>query len=363
LTILTTQLRRTLWASALFCLFASGANAGLTVNGQQAITANDGQTPAAGAVTADGPSLVAVVSITPLKSIVEALLPAKSSVVVLVPPGVSEHGYEIPPGKLAAMVKADLIVTVGLGLEPQVDKFLSLRKADGQRRVVFADVLGLKDDRVENGKDTDKHEGHRHDAEGNCVHGEDENDLHLWLDPTLMARLVPAVADAVIARIAARGGAADVQTAASATVTRKASELVARLNALDAEATRELTGRARSTVVVGHDAWRRFAARYKLTTVPIKGLLATEPTPASLKAATEAVRQYKLTTILVEPQLSTASAKRVAKATGVTLAMLDPLGDGASFATMRANVKAIAESLGPRTPVFVPGTAVREPAK
>src|SRR5262245_43348822 len=78
----------------------------------------------AGDADKKGAAIRAVVSIAPLKGIVEPLLPPGSSVIVLVPVGVSEHDYEIPAAKLASLTKADLVVSVGLGLDSAVERFL-----------------------------------------------------------------------------------------------------------------------------------------------------------------------------------------------------------------------------------------------
>src|SRR5262249_16988006 len=91
----------------------------LSVHGSQTPAAN----PSASAPAAA--PIHAAVSIAPLRGLIEPLLPPGSKVELLVPAGVSEHGYEIPPARLASMAKADLLVYVGMGMEPQIDKALA----------------------------------------------------------------------------------------------------------------------------------------------------------------------------------------------------------------------------------------------
>ena len=81
----------------------------------------------AGTKPREGPVRI-VVSIPPLKGVVESL--AKSlgdgvQVDLMVPVGTLEHGYEIPPSMVAKTLEADIVVYVGLGLEPQVEKILA----------------------------------------------------------------------------------------------------------------------------------------------------------------------------------------------------------------------------------------------
>src|SRR5436190_24294409 len=84
-------------------------------------------------------ALKVVVTIAPLKGLVEPLLPPGSTVTVLMQPGKSEHGYEFTPGDIAAMAKADLFVYVGLNLEGRVESTLKKQEAPKRQVVCFAD--------------------------------------------------------------------------------------------------------------------------------------------------------------------------------------------------------------------------------
>lgn len=301
-----------------------------------------------------------VVSIPPLKGLVEPLLPAGSTVELLLPPGVSEHGYEIPPGKLAAMAKADLVVFVGMGMEPQVEKSLAKNAMPGRRVIKFESVPGVmatSKPRPQANDEHDDHSGHAHDERGHCVH---ESDPHVWLDPLMAMSLVDEVARELAERRlsgADAGGAggvpgamnaAEIKAAASAQIERDpvVVNLRNRLLELHRRAQAITQRPARRTIVVAHDAFGWLAQRYKLDVVAISGLAAGEPKPEAIRDAVRVIREKSLTTIFVEPQLSTASAKRVAQLTGAKIDTLDPLGDGDYFKLMNANLDALARALG-----------------
>ncbi|MBC7834802.1 MAG: zinc ABC transporter substrate-binding protein, partial [Phycisphaerales bacterium] len=202
-----------------------------------------------------------VVSIPPLEGLVEPLLAAcpqpapeanaaPKGVTVLIPPGASEHGYEIPPAKLAELARADLVLIVGLGLEPQIEKFLaSAPSSRSDRRVVrFADEAGIAalDDDHEHADGDD----HQHD------HG--AADPHLWLDPVMCVRFVAAAHRELCIIIKERGGTAEDQRA----LDRARDELVKRLKEEDAAYRRVADaapgegGRGGGgTRVVSHDAY------------------------------------------------------------------------------------------------------------
>lgn len=297
-----------------------------------------------GAVLAGAPvpgGMRVVVSVPPLKGLVEPLLPAGSVIEVLIPPGVSEHGYEIPPSKVASLATADLVVIVGLGLEPQVEKFLAERVrgpgAGEDRRersvVVFGDVVGLK---------SEEHEHEHEHAAGEDGCGEHHHhgvDPHLWLDPVMVQKLVPALAADVRTRL-------EPGSAERARLDAAERDLLERVGAVHAEYLAALAKTERSTIVVGHDAWGRLGARYEFTTVAIAGLTASEPTPAAMQRAIGAVREHGVPVIFLEPQLNRAAGTRIASATGTPVRMLDPLGDGDWFGLMRANLVELKLALG-----------------
>lgn len=281
-----------------------------------------------------------VVSIPPLKGIVGELLTDAGIAVdveigVLIPPGVSEHGYEIPPSGAMGIAKADLVVIVGLGLEPQVEKMLAERPRDGRVVINAAQRLGLE---FPNGdSDTaDAHAHHEHDADGNCVH-DPHADPHFWLDPRLVERLIPMIAESV--RPWAQGDLA------TARLKQAEGNMVARVKEMHDRYQATLAPATRRTIVVGHDAWGHLADRYQLKTVALKGLTASEPTAKSIAAAAKAVSESGVKVVFTEPQLNQSAAKRVAGATGCTIATLDPLGDGDWFGMMDRNLKAIAGAL------------------
>lgn len=279
---------------------------------------------------ASGGPLTVVVSIPPLKGLVEPLLPMGSKVEVLIPPGVSEHGYEIPPTKLAAITGADLVVFVGLGMEPQVERLVRDHPKSERRDFSVADAVGVEAEAHDH-----DHHGHNHAPGEACEHGVDP---HIWLDPHMVKTLVMKL-DAELTGVEYR---ADGSTALSA----QARELVARIDRVHEDYTKVVAGASRKSFVVGHDAWGRLAGRYGLETIPIAGLTASEPTPSAIAAATAAAKDKGVTTVFVEPQLSQRVAKRIATTAKMKLDVLDPLGSGDWEAMMRSNLVKIGEALG-----------------
>lgn len=295
-----------------------------------------------------------VVTIAPLGALTRELLPEGAQLSVLLPPGRSEHGYEPTPEDIAALARADVVVYVGLGLEPRVEEFL--KKNPSARRVDLSMAAALKlegdehnhaadpkgaDAHAGEGHDTDDHARDEHDAHAGHAHG--TIDPHVWLDPVLVKEFVTPLADAVDHAARAAGPmSAEQETKLAAS--REA--LAKKIDALHAEYGAALGPLAGRSIVTHHGAWGRLAGRYGLKVAAVLRPIETaESTPADIAGAVAAVRERGAGAIFVEPQFNNESAKRVADAAGVKMLVLDPLGGEDYFATMRANLAALKEGL------------------
>jgi len=274
-----------------------------------------------------GPTRI-VVTIPPLEGLVRAIVPEGARITTLIAPGTSEHGYEPTPRDLADLASADVIVYVGLDLDPKIARFVREHPSLTRMDVCFAQVVGLGGEGTYD--EEHDHEEHAHDAPH-----EHALDPHLWLDPALVRRLVPALGEAMSQ---ARGDGKDAP--------RKAAALAERVTALDAELASTLAPIKGRAIVTHHNAWSRFAERYGLTVAAvIRANEGAEPTPEAIAASVEAVRSRGARGIFVEPQFSPAAAEAIARASGARLGVLDPLGKGDWFELMRANARALVETL------------------
>jgi zinc transport system substrate-binding protein len=227
----------------------------------------------------------------------------------LTPAGAEPHDLELSPDDVAAVKKAGLVLLMGHGFQPQLER--AARSANGES-LALLDTPGI-------------------DRRG--------NDPHVWLDPLRYAALVRSI-----------GGALHAEAAAE--------RLVARLHTLDREYRAGLTNCASSELVTSHAAFGYLARRYDLRQISVEGLSPeAEPAPHALARVIARVRASGATTVFAEPLASPRVARTVSRETGATVAVLDPLegltpralSRGADYFTvMRANLAALRRGLGCR---------------
>lgn len=281
-----------------------------------------------------------IVTVAPLKGLVEPLLPPGSEIEILMQPGRSEHGYEFSPSDASRLSRADLVVYIGLGLEGKLTSMLDKQQRTDREVVCVAEVLGIKSD------DHHAHDDHDHDEAGHS-HAVDP---HLWLDPSLMADLIPRLLPPV-ERAAADAGITTSKTA----FTEAGEKLVQRIRAVDEEWRTMLLPLQGAAVVTHHNAFARPAARYgfKVAAV-IREFESSEPTAADLAKVVDAIRNQHVSVIFMEPQFNPGVAEKLRAMSGVKLATLDPIGDGDWFALMDRNLAALAGNLAPMAPAEAP---------
>jgi zinc transport system substrate-binding protein len=241
-----------------------------------------------------------VAAFYPLAWAAERVARDSAEVVNLTPPGAEPHDVELSPADVETVRDALLVVYVGGGFQP------ALGDAVESRHGRSLDLL------------------------------DDEEEPHIWLDPVRFARAVAEIASAL-------DGADE-------------SELLADLDALDAEYRGGLAECKREVVVTTHAAFGQLVRRYGLTELSLAGRSPeAEPSPRQLEELVDDVRASGATTVFAEPLVSDAVAETVAREAGVALATLDPV-EGLSeerleagedyLSVMRSNLAALREALG-----------------
>jgi zinc transport system substrate-binding protein len=278
-----------------------------------------------------------VASIPPLAAIAAAV--RAEDVGSFLPPGGNPHQFEPRPSDVRRAGEADLLVTVGLGLDDWVREALEATRHSPVEILRCADHVTLLP--------LVEHSGHSGETRGpSAAHGSVESgaDPHFWLDPLEAAQVGVAIGEALARQDPAR--AVDYQ--------RRAAAFRERMHALDGEL-RELLAPVRGTrFVATHAGWAYFARRYGLEQA---GVVETapgrEPGPRTLMRLAALVRSEGVSAVIAEVQLADGSARVLSEAAGIPILRLDPFGGPGIVGResyedlLRWNARRIAEALRP----------------
>jgi zinc transport system substrate-binding protein len=261
-----------------------------------------------------------VAAFYPLEFIAQKVSPS-ADVTNVTPAGAEPHDLELTPRDIETLLRADYVLYLGNGFQPAIEDALEGNEA----ALDLLEGIELIAESEEGGHDTDEHGA------------ESALDPHVWLDPLRFAVMARVVAEATGEPEAAAG-------------------LVADLEELDGEFRDGLVECERTVLVTSHAAFGYLADAYGLEQIALTGLAPeAEPSPRDLEQLVEDVERVGATTVFFETLVSPDIAETVARETGATTAVLNPLEglteeeleDGADyFSVMRENLAALRQALG-----------------
>lgn len=272
-----------------------------------------------------------IVGFYPLEYLATSIGGSDVDVESLAQPGVEPHDMELSPKQVASVGEARLVI-YQKGLQAAVDDAVEVSEPPH-----VLDVAAVHPPTATAGEEAlpDEHE-HDHD------HGHDHGGLdpHIWLDPKVMVELAVAVRDSL----------SEVDPGHQQDFDARYQTLAAQLEQLDADYQQGLASCQRHSIVTTHEAFGHLAEAYGLTQVGIAGLSENEPSPQRLQEVKAFVADHDVTTIFYEEAVSDKYAATVAKETGASTAVLNPLEmkpeSGDYLSVMRTNLTELRAALG-----------------
>jgi zinc transport system substrate-binding protein len=259
-----------------------------------------------------------VASFYPLYEMARRVGGERSEVANLTPVGVEPHDLELSPAQVDRIQDADLVLYLGQGFQPALERVVKRAKGKAVDLLVSAPLV--------------------EEADG--------SDAHVWLDPVLMGRLVEEVESAF----------SQVDAADRAAFAANGAAYRTELTALDSDFRAGLSGCARRLIVTSHEAFGYLARRYGLEQKAIAGVSPeSEPAPQHLAELADLVRRSGTTTVFSEELVSPKVAETLAREAGVATAVLNPVeglsedqrGSGTTYlSVMRDNLATLKIALG-----------------
>lgn len=265
-------------------------------------------------------SIKVVTSIPPLAMMVAPLLSDQDQIEVLLTPGATPHGFQMKPSHLKALSSADLVVSVGTGVDGWLAK--SLANHQGAKVSMFAqpDLVLLQ---KRSGGAWEEHEHHGHNHQQNLA----RMDGHIWLSLTNAKLLIQGVSKELQKNYPSRAG----EFAARETA------VLDSLNARNQAWLEQLAPLSERKFIVMHDAYQYFEQAFGLQAV---GTIHTNPElPPSaklLQQLRQKVQQENLACVFAEPQFPVSRLDALTKGLAVNKGKMDPLGDFEQTKTFEA---------------------------
>jgi len=214
----------------------------------------------------------------------------------LVSPGFDPHHYEPTPQQIQALSQAALYIQSDMPFEQAwIPRIRSTNQAMQVLDIVPAEHA----------------EADHHPNE----HGHAHADPHRWTSPVKAVGIATGIRDALGSLLPAYANE----------FARNHAQLSEQLKELDKELREQLDDLQQRHFLVFHPAWGHFAEAYGLEQVAIEHE-GKQPGARALTRLIEQAREHEIRAILVQPQMDTRLAQRVAHEIGARVVEVDPLG-------------------------------------
>jgi zinc/manganese transport system substrate-binding protein len=243
-----------------------------------------------------------VVTYSVLGAVVKDVIGNAGDVVVLMPNGANPHEWSASAKDVETMLKADLVIDNGLGLEGNLQDPLKEAKAQGVRVFTVADHITVR--KVKEGQGVDA-------SDPDQAPGAD--DPHLWMDPLTMKQWIgPLVSALKEVKIDATASGAKVEADLDA-LNKDVESIVGRIPA------------ERRQLVTGHESMGYFAERYKFKLIGaiIPSITSQgEASAGELADLTAKIRSAGVPAIFAEIGTPAATVQAIAGDTGTKVVEL-----------------------------------------
>jgi zinc transport system substrate-binding protein len=248
-------------------------------------------------------------SFYPLYFFTQAITGEQAQVTNLTQAGVEPHDFEPSTQDLLKLSQADLVIGNGLNFETWLEKF---KENIPQEKLLLASH-NITEELLEINRVAEA-ENHQEQVDHDDTHV--GTDPHVWLDPTLAAIQVQEISDKL--QVIDPNNALIYQS--------NTKNILDKLESLDQAFQQGLLNCAQTHIVTTHQAFAYLAKRYNFEQLSILGLNPDEePSPAAIVKLIQLVKDYGITHIFFETNLSPKLAETIAQEVGASTLVFHPL--------------------------------------
>ncbi|MBO4993704.1 MAG: zinc ABC transporter substrate-binding protein [Alistipes sp.] len=273
------------------------------------------------------PSKEIIVSIEPLRYLVEQITQGEVEVGVLVPAGASPETFDPTPRQMAEVEDAKLLLTTGL---IDFERNLLERIGDKEKMVNLSRGIDLIEGEHSHAEAAhEHHEHHEHHAEGAHHAHHHGVDPHIWTSP----RELKIMARNAYEAIAAHYPTADYEAGYEA--------LMQRLEELDSYCQKSFEATDTKAFVIYHPALGYLARAYGLEQIAIEND-GKEPSARQIGQIIDSAREKGVKVLLYQVEFPRSVVDVVAKDMGVEAMQINPLAEN-PIATIEEITRLISE--------------------
>ena len=257
--------------------------------------------------------LQVISSFYPLYEFSKSIGQDKVEVSLLVPMGIEPHDWEPTIQDVQKIQKSDLIIINGIGFEEWVHDLEEMGYAgtivDTSNGIQIMHNEKFETDERDEHDENDKHDKHNHD----------ENDPHIWLDPTLVKIQVKNIADSFSKKDPVNENFYQ----------KNAENYIQELDELDSKIKNELQY-CKKDFIAFHNAFSYFSEQYGLNQYTIINSLQphSEPTAKTLESVIKTAQNLNIQIIFSEETADPRTSKVIADELGGKVLTLSPIEIG-----------------------------------
>lgn len=275
-------------------------------------------------VDEDPKKLQVFTTVYPLTYFTERIAGDLVDVQSIYPAGSNEHTFEPTQQEMIKLADADLMFSIGLGLEGFIDSAKNTLKDENVEFIATADQISDEDLEAALGHKEDEHEEEAHDeeahteeAESHDGHDHGSTDPHVWMSPVLSEKLAESIKISLTE--------ADPENAE--TYESNYTELVVELEMLD-RSFEDLSERvSRDTFFVSHAAFSYLSEPYGFEQVAIAGLNSQdEPSQKELTEIVDLAKEKDVQYIVFEQNVSSNLTEVIQNEVGAEAIEMHNLG-------------------------------------
>ena len=260
-----------------------------------------------------------VVTLKPVQALASAVMAGVGKPELLIRGNAAPSSFSLRPAEVRLMNTATIVVFVSESLETFIVRALENLPQDARVvELMAADGLKLLPQRL--GANWVEDDAPRASPRplGTDPGAEDlDSDPHIWLDPDNARAIAQALADEL----------SDADPGRAQIYAKNLQALGQRLEQLDQEIARTMSGVKASPFLVLHDSFQYFEKRYGLTAAgAVTRRPDVRPSPRRVSQAKARMTEIGATCVFAEPQYPEIHAKMVSDGTPAKLGRLDALG-------------------------------------